>query len=215
MTSTATLPRPWEEVGLIEPESRRQLEDSIGSKVHLEDLEEGVDLSTNSSGVSFPMSEKARWFAGHRWVEIRNNDTQESVYLRLQRLQDSQITITSVALPFNGGRPVTGSALRDLPVAAIAAAYTAEELKSGINLRRAAALGFQVIDPLTPLPEKVDRSDFFLALVAQQYDALELQGSESPTRSMANLNKRPYPTVGRWVSQARKAGLLLPAQVKK
>ena len=215
MTNTVQLPHPWEDRGAVDFDIREDLERSIGSDVLLEDLKEGVDLSTNEGGVAFPLTDKAWWFAGHRWVKITNINTLETVLLRLQRLQDSQITITSVAFPFNGGKPITGATLRDLPVAAIAAAYTAEELKSMINLRRSAALGFQVIDPLTPLPEKVDRSDFFLALVAQQYDALELQGSESPTRSMADLNKRPYPTVGRWVSQARKAGLLLPAQVKK
>lgn len=208
MQPTTYLPEPWEEVAPYSKQDRDRLERIIGSQVSVPDLTVGKDIVVED-GFSFPLSERARWAVKHRWVNLRNSETGERVTLRLQRDANDNITITSVIVPFKRGEQITGASLRSIPLAAIAVAYTASEKQTSLEVLRWNALEGNIPDPLDPLPSTADRSPRFLSLVARQYEALE-DGEGSPIAKMASLNNRPYSTVGRWVSQARKDGFLLP-----
>lgn len=204
------LPEPWVRGENLTLEESDMLEKSIGSGLTYDDLDD--EDVTREGAATFPRSPKAWAVMGRRWVVINNRDTGEEVLLRLQHDAEGNVTVTSVAVPYDGGRTLTGADLRDIPVAALAAVFTADEMRGHAAMMRALALmGNDALpDPLAALPEG-GQSQEFLALVARQYEALEGQHGPATSEAMAKLNGRPASTVRRWIAQARKAKLLPPA----
>lgn len=71
---------------------------------------------------------------------------------------------------------------------------------------------------LSALPAEHSRKKWFYALVAEQYDAVaEEYPSVNVAQKMVEINEsvaKPS-TVRRWIAEARKRGLLLPADWKR
>ena len=205
------LPKPWVRDQPLDTAEADQLEALIGSRLTFDDL-----LPEDTSGdATFRalVTPKAWAVIGRRWTAIRNTETGARVLLRLQRGADGDVAITSVVVPWDAGRVLAGVDLRDVPVAALAAAFTADEHQGQAQMRRSIALTGEgdLPDPLDPLPE-ADRSPRFLALVARQYEALEAtSGPGGVVDALATLNGKPLSTVRRWIAQARKQRLLAPA----
>lgn len=135
---------------------------------------------------------------------------------------------------------IRGGDLRDIPIRAILAAYAQHDAEKNISFNRAFLLDFPerkgipkkywvedsdsegdtVYSPaniLDPLPAKYSKRPWFYALVAEQYDAL---AREHPDANVANLmvelNSDVAPgSVRRWITRARKEGLLPPADWKR
>lgn len=204
------LPDPWVRDGAVDYDYAATLENIVGSGLTEKDL--GPEDGYIDGHWQYPRTPKGWQVAGARWVRIRNVNTGERVLLRLQDGPESNIAITSLIVPHRGVRALTGADLRDIPVAALSAAFTANEVRRNAPIRRKTILinDYPLPDPLAPLPD-AERSDTFLALVARQYEALEQDGQRPTIAAMAALNGRPESTVRRWVSQARKARLLAPA----
>jgi len=110
------------------------------------------------------------------------------------------------------GPPVTGTALRSIPVAAltklaVAAALEVESNPDGAGVRMSALL-------LTP--EVATRlrvggpTDETLAWVARIY-RLALLAGDPPTKVVETALALPRSTAGRWVAQARRRGYLGPS----
>lgn len=154
------------------------------------------------------------WVMGHSWVEIQNEDTDSLVILRLQNYLElgEPMRITSVILPFEGSRDITGSDLRAIPVAALNAAFNRHEIEGQIKMRIGIALaGSPAGSPLDPLPP-ASATDRFAALVARQYMEIERPtGTGNVARRLAELNGAPLPSAQRWIARARKHGYLPPA----
>ena len=70
---------------------------------------------------------------------------------------------------------------------------------------------------LTPLPVEYSRRNWFYALVAEQYDAVaEKYPNANAANKMVEINSDVAPgSVRRWITKARKMGLLLPADWKR
>lgn len=187
--------------------------------------------------------------AGGEIVGLENIDTGMRLILRLMpdaapHTQRPTLAIeyhaVAVVLLSHGSGGVRGADLRDVPLAAICAAYSARDAAERIRFNRTARLDFPasqgipkkywdedvdgemdtVYPPtniLDPLPAKCSKRPWFYALVAEQYDAL---AREHPDANVANLmvelNSDVAPgSVRRWITRARKEGLLPPADWKR
>ncbi|OXN00850.1 hypothetical protein [Bifidobacterium vansinderenii] len=227
------LPFPWKEVspaasadatevlgriGARKDESYRGditedslLEQTAGCRLTYADMTD-ADVMRDSM-MTLPKSARSYYVMGHRWVRIKNMENDVEVMLRLQsRMPESkEIYISAIVVPFQQGREMNGADLRDVPVGAIAAAYTRRELQGTINVNRTFALGDDIKrDPMEKLP-KPSGSDRFLALVGRQYDALEeSHPGESIARLLAEHNGTKLPNAQRWIATARKRGFLTP-----
>lgn len=228
------LPFPWEEISgaatedmadtlarigaTPAPESQQPisqdaiLEQLAGCPLTYGDMTDADVIRDNM--MTTPRSVRSYYVMGHRWVRVRNMETDLEVLLRLQsRMPESrEIYISSIIVPFDQGHEISGNDLRDIPVAAIATAYSRHEVQNIIALNRAFALGTsEQTDPMSPLP-KASGSDRFLALVGRQYDAIE---QANPGRNIAKLlaehNNTKLPNAQRWIAAARKRGFLAPA----
>lgn len=208
------LPEPWEEVGTLMPEQQNALEAIVGCQLTYDDVNDDADVNRTEEGGVTPKSLRAYYVMGHKWVRLRNRDTEEDVILRLQTREPRarEIYVSAVISPFQNGAETTGIQLRALPIAAIAAAYTAREIGGTVNLNRTLVLGDAINDdPLKPLPQGRVTDQTFLARVGRQYDALVNDVSiDDPVRHMAELNKTSLPTVKKWLSAARKQLFLMP-----
>lgn len=187
------------------------LEQLAGCPLTYADMTES-DISTDGM-LTQPRSIRSYYVMGHRWVRIQNMETDIEVELRLQsRMPESrEIYISSIVIPFDQGREFSGNDLRDIPVAAIAAAYSRHEVQSTILINRTFALGDSAgNDPMDKLP-KASGSDLFLALVGNQYDAFEHNNPDKNiAKLMAEHNETSLPNVQRWIATARKRGFLAP-----
>ena len=187
------------------------LEQVAGCPLVYKDLTD--DDITRDSLMTFPKSSRSYYVMGHRWVRIKNMENDVEVMLRLQsRMPESrEIYISAVIVPFQQGRAMNGADLRDVPVGAIAAAYTQYQMQGTININRTFALGEDINrDPLEKLP-KPSGSDRFLALVGRQYDALQdVHPGENIAKLLASLNNTKLPNAQRWIATARKRGFLAP-----
>lgn len=132
---------------------------------------------------------------------------------------------------------ISSAGLRDFPLKAIIAAYQSARWSKEITTDRRIMLmrpaekgvpkrywddGDEVAwvpkNILTPLPAECSRRDWFYALVAEQYDAVaEKYPNANAANKMVEINEsvaKPS-TVRRWIAEARKRGLLLPADWKR
>lgn len=157
------------------------------------------------------------------WVQVRNTETGQVVLLRLQEQRSGAVKVTAVIFPFSENHSLSGADLRDLPLTAIAAAFSNDLMRRLASIMKKAALhgladgevGSSPPGPMEPLPNP-GSSMRFLALVAQQYEALEAKDpARNPVEAMAELNGRPASTVRRWLGNARAAGLLPPPMPKR
>ena len=208
------LPEPWEEVSDHLPtDEQHELESVVGCKLTYEDMTDD-DVIRDGEG-TFPRSRRSYYVMGHRWVRLRNAETGEEYVLRLQSKmpESKEVYVSSVIVPFQEGRELSGSTMRRLPLASISAVYSTREIQGTININRTFALGSDIktFDPLKPLaPGKL--ADYgFLARVGLQYDAInEASPGIDVTKRMADINKTTPSNVRRWLSASRKKGLLAP-----
>lgn len=147
---------------------------------------------------------------------------------------------SAVVLLSRGSDDVRGADLREVPLAAICAAYSARDAAERIHFNRTVRLDFPasqgipkkywdedvdgemdtVYPPthiLDPLPAKYSKRPWFYALVAEQYDALARENPDANiTNLMVELNSDVAPgSVRRWITRARKECLLPPADWKR
>lgn len=231
--SEIELPFPWKEIAAAATEDETSLIKKMGIKVNeetstsisrdaileqlagcsltYEDMTES-DISKDNM-MPLPRSVRSYYVMGHRWVRIRNMETDLEVELRLQsRMPESrEVYIAAIIIPFDQGRELNGNDLRDIPVAAIAAAYSRHEVQKIILINRAFVLGTSApSNPMDKLP-KASGSDRFLALVGRQYDALEeSHPGQNIARLLADHNGTKLPNAQRWIATARKRGFLAP-----
>ncbi|WP_282826927.1 hypothetical protein [Gulosibacter sediminis] len=215
------LPRPWVEVARNAVVS---LNRDDPSPAHLQEIAAGANVTANeippeelapNSNPPIPLSPRARAVYRGRWVELKNEETGQIVRLRFEAddTNPPRYEVNAVVIPYRQGQELTGVDLRNIPLAAITAAYarydtgTLASLKIGFTLE-----GQDLPEPLDPLPP-ASRRDTFSALVGRQYMALERGGEAGNiAKAMAALNGKPVPTVQRWIAQARKGGFLEPAK---
>lgn len=213
MNREIELPAPWVHVETLSPEEQDALESTVGARIAYSDLDEH-DVTTTGIGKE-PLSRKSWLVMGHRWNRVRNQETGETVLVRLQTFDGRSHEVSSVIFPFDPVEPgVTGARLRGFPVAAISAAYAYDEQKGLANLRTF----FEILneadstDPLDPLPEARSTAKFS-ALVARQYREIESREPDVyPAERMKAINGKSLPTVQRWITQARRDGFLPPAR---
>lgn len=207
------LPKPWEEVEILPSEQQQALEAVVGCGLSLDDMTDG-DMAGDSQ-LREPRSLRAKWALNHRWVRLRNKDTGDEMVIRLQ-LKGSdarEVYVSAVISPFHNGEETTGSQLRALPVSAISAAYTAQEMGATILLNRTLMLGGGRSDwkPTDPLPRGRVTDQSFLARVGEQYDAFAGQyPDDDPVNHMMEVNGAALSTVKKWLTAARKAMMLMP-----
>lgn len=210
------LPEPWDHVEFIQDQAKLdQLELVAGPGITYDDL---TDDDVQVEGVGrFPKSLRSRWVMGHKWAHLKNVDTDDEAFIRLQRgeLDEKYLYASAVVFPFRPGHEVTGAEVRRIPVAAITAAYARRELVGQARLTITLLLGDEVKrDPLEPLGQG-SASQEFSAKVARQYMELEKQHpGGNITELMASLNDRPLSTVQQWITRARRLGLVPPASLK-
>ena len=152
-----------------------------------------------------------------------------------------EYVIQNLVVLGGGNGDIRGTDLRDIPVKAILSAYAQHDTADILRFNRTALLDFPeskgipkkywdedvngqmdtVYPPtniLDPLPAQYSRRPWFYALVAEQYDALaEKYPNDNTANRMIELNE-PYAkksTVQRWLTEARKRGLLAPADWKR
>lgn len=207
------LPAPWEEIdGHLPSEQQEALESVVGCGLTYGDLTD-IDV-TREGNVATAKSLRASYVLGHRWVRLHNADTGDEMVIRLQRRGPGsyEVYVSAVISPFQHGSETTGQQLRDLPVSAISAAYTAREIGGAINMNRALVLGAAINeDPLQPLPAGRVTDQSFLARVGRQYDALEeLHSGSDIGAMMADINGVGQSTAKKWLTSARKAMFLMP-----
>ena len=208
------LPEPWEEVqDHLPADEQKKLEAVVGCKLGYEDMTDD-DVNRDGEG-TYPRSRRAYYVMGHRWIRLRNKETGEEYILRLQsKMPDNrEVYVSAVIAPFHNGNEITGSTMRRLPVAAIAAVYSAREIQGTININRVFALGEQLktFKPLEPLEPGRLADDSFLAKVGLQYEALhEAKPHENTAKAMSELNSTPLSSVQSWLTAARKRGFLAP-----
>ncbi|NMN02355.1 hypothetical protein [Bifidobacterium panos] len=208
------LPEPWEEVsGHLPADEQDKLEAVVGCKLTYKDMTD--DDVIRDGEATLPNSRRSYYVMGHRWVRLRNAETGEEYVLRLQSKmpESKEVYVSSVIVPFQEGRELSGSAMRRLPLAAIGVVYSTREIQGTININRALALGnaSKTFDPLKPL-EPCKLADYgFLARVGLQYEAIgEAFPDVDATEYMATLNETTPSNVRRWLSASRKKGLLAP-----
>lgn len=202
------LPDPWVEEGLLGADRRDAIESVAGMDLWIEDLTEGEKRGELRTP-------RAAYVLGRRWVRVRNTETGTVAFLRLQQRvtpEQPSVRVSSVVLPFNPDKDLTGADLRSVPIQALTAAYSAHEDEGNANLMRSLLLmGELDEDPLAPLPP-AESSDVFSARVSRQYIEIERQHPElSPVEEMMRINNAARSSVQRWVTRARKRGLLPPA----
>lgn len=205
------MPEPWEEIKpLLSPEEQVQLEELAGSGLTEKDLSD--EDYANNDRRDGPQSLKARLVHMHKWLKLRNRETNDNIILRLQKTNSAEWHVSSVIVPFEHDRQVSGTLLRSIPTAAIAAAYTAQEIGGTINMNRAIALGEAIKeDPTKPLPKGRVTDSGFLARIGRQYEALsERQPDADVVQLMAEINGTSLPNVKKWLAAARKNMLLMP-----
>lgn len=208
------LPEPWEEVQDHLPiDDQNALEAVVGCKLTYDDMTDD-DVSRDGEG-TYPRSRRSYYVMGHRWIRIRNTETGDEYVIRLQsKMPDSkELYVSAVIAPFQNGSEITGSTMRRLPVAAIAAVYSAREIQGTININRTFAMDEQIktFDPLKPLEPGRLADDMFLAKVGLQYDALsEANPDENTAKVMSELDETPLSSVQAWLAAARKRGFLAP-----
>lgn len=202
------LPSPWVHIAPLASEEQDALESIAGSAFSLSDLSEEEKTGRIQT-------RRAMEATRNRWVEIRNTDNELRVYLRLQGAtspEEPPERVTSVVVPFQTGKDLTGADLRSIPVQALTAAYSAHKLERDSNLLMNLLLaGSLSEDPLSPLPPAT-AEDSFHAKVARQYRAFQdAAPTQNPIDQMAQLNGAAKSSVQRWVTRARRRGLLPPA----
>jgi hypothetical protein len=109
-----------------------------------------------------------------------------------------------------GGEPITGEALRNVPVArlmreAITQAASSERVPKVMTDSASVGATARI------RARGVSLSDEHLREVAERYRAALDRGIRSPTQTVANELNAPRSTVARWVATARERGLLGPA----
>ena len=158
------------------------------------------------------------------WKVVRNRLT--GVRVALLICAPSMDAVRPVLLrmdltnPSGGG--ITGSDLRDIPLQRILLAYFDAEMSRVVAGKRHALLLSSMsgdVPPsniLSPLPAEYSRRNWFYALVAEQYDAVaEKYPNANAANKMVEINSDVAPgSVRRWITKARKRGLLLPADWK-
>lgn len=110
-----------------------------------------------------------------------------------------------------GGPPVTGEALRSIPVAAVTKLAGAKvvtfEQKDGYVEMTARVLTPEMVEDIRESGPTKKTLDW----VAYLYRLAVLQG-EPPTQAVETTLQVPRSTAGRWVAQARRQGFLGPAE---
>ena len=214
MTTEVELPDPWLHVEWLSEEARKSIELVLGTGLTRDDLLD-EDFIEDARVGRLPATERAKAVVWHRWVRIRNVDTDVEVLIRLQPtdMASRAQEVTAVAFPHDMTRSLVGTDLRSLPVAALGAAYTKHENDGSAYLHIALTLGEKLkeIDPRAKLPSASAKPQFS-ARVALQYMSFEadLPGHKVPL-AMAENNGTPLSTMQRWIARARKAGFLAPA----
>ncbi len=144
-------------------------------------------------------------------AEVNGYDVEVTVSVQDGRLVAQEVVVRQR----EGGPPVTGEALRGIPVAAItkrAAAHALEVQTSGS--------GDSTLTQMSPLwltPEVIERlrsngpTPETLGHVAQVYRLALLVG-DAPTRTVETTFGLPRSTAARWVGLARKHGLMREAE---
>lgn len=210
------LPEPWDHVEFIQDQAKLdQLEVIAGPGILYDDL---TADDVNQEGVGrFPKSLRSWWVMGHKWVKLRNVDTDDEVLIRLQHDASGEkyYYASAVLFPFRPSHEVSGAEVRRIPLAAIVAAYARRELIGQAQLNITLTLGDEVKqDPLLPLGQG-SASQEFSAKVARQFMALEANAPDgNVAQRMAELNDRPLSTVQQWITRARRRNLLPPASLK-
>lgn len=183
------LPKPWIHAGILHHENREALEESAD-----------IDLPAETAPLA-------------RWDELVNSETQVRVQIRIHLPQATQNEATISAVLFaspQGDTPLKAQDLRGFPLAAIAQAYVDYEYRvmHSYNFMVSEESDF---DPSRPLgrPSKGDQG-FYGRLAIQYLYFQEL--SSDPTQAIADLSDAPRGTVKRWLSDARRKGLLPPGK---
>lgn len=208
MARITPLPSPWVHTETVEGNARDALERVLGANIQAAQLDE------NDTHDGQPISRKAWLYYGFKWIKILNSESLIQAILRLQTFDGSNYTVSAISFPQQAGHAeITGSSIRTIPIAAIAAAYSLDMQTGSANLKTFLHVLQEVadeVDPLAPLP-KADSTQKFAALVARQYRHIEKHeaGVYVPQR-MADINDRPLATVQRWITKARKEGFLPP-----
>lgn len=120
-----------------------------------------------------------------------------------------------------GGRPVTASAVRYLPLAEwqAAAVSAASSCTDRVVVRPATVEAHASVvegDPYGPwrvspgTAKAVRMTDAVLDSVAQAYRCAAERGDD-PTNTVSDVFRKPRSTAGRWVMEARRRGFLEPA----
>lgn len=206
----ASLPDPWLDLGVLPEDEQKQLERTYGSKLTVDDLSD-EDVTRDDAGGIYPRSKRAMLVMGAQWRRVRNVDTDLEVLIRLQVDEpESRIQRASAAVfPFQVDRDLMAGDLRSVPLPAIAAAFSEAQQRSVANIMIALAVGPEAnaIDPLAKLP-KASANDHFAGLVALQYWALHDEGEVAIPKRMAKINGTGVSTVQRWLTRARKRGMV-------
>lgn len=209
------LPKPWIDLGTLPVDEQAALEATIGSRLTEGDL--SADEVEVEADTKRPLSPRAFHVMSRKWVKVRNGETDVEVVLRLQgsTLGDGSWRASAVAVTFDPAHELSGADLRNVPVAALSAAYSAH--RQGLLARTLIdfALGKSGRpDPLAKLPRDAPR-DELSALVALQYEELERRNpGKTVAPLMQELNDVPLPTIQRWIARSRKLGMLAPHMPK-
>lgn len=224
MQAKPVLPHPWVHENYLPSEYDKNgkpaslgaiLESNFGTKIKQEDLLPG-EFRQVGEKLTEPKTRRAHIATTFRWALVRNKETGEDAYLRVQKLDSVNLEINALILPTSpNGDAITNTALRNFPITEIAVAYSRDEQIMAANLN----IVFHLIaepefinNPLIELP-KADNSDKFLAMVAHQYATVEKkQPDNNPVKVMASINNKSLPTVQRWLTAARKRQFLPPTR---
>lgn len=159
--------------------------------------------------------------ADGRWVPVEHASGTRA-FLRLQRqvlAMPEEVRITGVVfLPWRPGDPITGSLLREIPIAKIEVAIN----KRLIGVQRIATIaGGKIVLPsgrtirekdiYGPLGDPRQDPDFY-ELVALQHAGLARNGDRNPSATIALTSGVPLSTAQGWVTKARNRGLLPPGR---
>lgn len=183
------LPKPWVHAGILHHESREELDSSAG-----------IDLPEGTAHLA-------------RWDELVNSETGVRAQIRVHLPEATQSEATISAVLFNNSEsnaPLKAQDLRGFPLAAIAQAYVDYEYRvmHSYNFMIGEESGF---DPSRPLGRPSKGDPGFYGRLAVQYLYFQ-EHSSDPTQVIADLSDAPRGTVKRWLSDARRKGLLPPGK---